>query len=369
MSVLNIDSISRNVQKVNDGFYVGQFPGQDLRLVMERVDSTNIQSWNRYADIQTDSRVHNYVLDNHTTRDTNGHLVRPPSLITGSGHFNEVLKTVDYSVNEVWIAYVTKAGTPEKIPDMTHYSGDNAVDKDHPFAKNIEMFVTVTSSPDALITTHMGVAGSLESVGNRSKGISVDLHSFAAKVMLLRNPTRKYMVNTPADSMEMIFAKALPGSFHAGTIEMQEKMKKRQDISMDEFANVILPKQSKKIQEIAKTNPDDMRVMKAQLLEKFSLDKKYHFYKNPYPFPSAKDQNMAGKEFLEFMEKHPPILSKQKDRMVIFNPQTSESDITIMNGCKGYEFMNKRVFKPVGSTHYVAVDLLALATSKELGPN
>jgi hypothetical protein len=215
------------------------------------------------------------------------------------------------------------------------------------------MFVTITSSPEALITSHMGIASSLEGVGNRSKGTSIDLHSFAARVMLIRKPDRKYMVTAPVDAMEMIFAKALPGSFHAGTLEMQQKMKKRQSVTLEEFTEIIIPKKSKKNQERAAIDPVDIK-------------RRYHFYKNPYAFKSATNKETQAEEFLKFMEKHSPILSVQKEKMVIFNPQApSEPDITIEQGNKAYEWMQVQALRPI-FTHYVVIDLLTLASCKTL---
>jgi hypothetical protein len=276
--------------------------------------------------------------------------------------------TVPYNVHEVWVAYITKTKTPEKIPDnMAVYSSDNAINGDNAFAKDIEMFVSITSSPEALITSHMGVASSIEGVGNRSRGTSVDLHSFAAKVMLIRKPDRKYMVNAPVDAMEMIFAKTLPGSFYAGTLEMQQKMKKRQLITLETFTNIIMPKKAKKSQECAAVNSDDPRACRAQVLSELSVEKQYHYYKNPYTFKAATNKESQAEEFLQFMEKHPPILSKKNEKMVIYNPLSrSEPDITIEKGNKEYEWMHIHALRPVGSTHYVVIDLQALASSKAL---
>jgi hypothetical protein len=362
-----VSSLSENVQIVDDHFYVGEVPGKDLRIVMERVNKENIELWRNYAQTQNWDRAVSIV---SARCDENGEKLQKGSLSDGSGHFLEILKTVPYDVVELWVCYITRLPNPEKIPrNMANYNSENAINGDHPFAKDIEMFVSVSSSPEALITSHMGVASSLEGVGNRSKGTSVDLHSFAARVMLIRNPDRKYMVNAPVNAMEMIFAKALPGSFHAGTVEMRQKMEKRQKVTLQEFTEVKIPKRSKKAQERAVKDPFDPFVCKVECLETLTVEEQYRRYKNPYPFASAKNKEEEDKEFLKFMEKHPPILSVENDKMIIYNPQSpSEPDLTIEKSDKKYEWMNVRALKPSGSTHYVAVDLLELANSKTLNP-
>lgn len=364
MTINGINSFAQDVQKIDDDFYVGRIPGRDLSVVMERVNKSNIKAWSRYAKIQTRP----YVVENVNSKcDENGIPLQKGSLAEGSGHFEEILETVPYDENEVWVAYITKAKAPEKIPaNVTNYDCEDALNRTHTFAKDIEMFVSITTSPEALITSHMGVASSIEGVGNRSRGTSVDLHSFAAKVMLIRNPKRKYMVNAPADAMEMIFAKSLPGSFHAGTLEMQRKMEKRQSITLEAFTNELLPKKSRKAQEIAAIDPFDKRVMREECLEGYSVEERYHFYKNPYPFKSATATETKSEEFLKFMEKHPPILSSQKEKMTIFNPLSNEPDLTIHKGDKRYKWTDVRVLKPCGTTHYVVVDLLELAQCKKL---
>jgi hypothetical protein len=77
------------------------------------------------------------------------------------------------------------------------------------FAKHIKMFVTVTSSLNAIFITYMGVTASIEGVRSGTRGISFDLHSFAAKIMLMRNPKRLYQINQPVLQMGNILIKAI----------------------------------------------------------------------------------------------------------------------------------------------------------------
>ena len=103
------------------------------------------------------------------------------------------------------------------------------------------MYVTVTTNANALITSHMGVTMSVEGAARRlkghsqAKGTSVDLHAFAAKVMLMRNPLRKYMINAPMRDMEKIIAKALPNSIHVGTKEQEAIIMERKDLTFQSY--------------------------------------------------------------------------------------------------------------------------------------
>jgi hypothetical protein len=102
------------------------------------------------------------------------------------------------------------------------------------------------------------------------------------------------------------------------------------------------------------------------------LNSKFISFKNPYYFTPANSQETAAVEFLNFMERHPPILSipKQDDQQscTIFNPENpGNSWLTIDRAnAKDYDWFFKGSFFPVGLTHYMAVDLVALSNSRPL---
>jgi hypothetical protein len=170
--------------------------------------------------------------------DESGKPLQKGSTGDGSLLFLSVLNEISYQDNEIWVAYITKADTPHKVDNrFEDYSVNDVDDSLHSFAKDIEMFVTVTSSSNALITSHMGIATSIEGVRTRQKGTSLDLHSFAAKVMLMRNPARKFMVNTPAFAMEQIIVNALPDATFVGTRQMRKEMEEVQRVNKEEFFN------------------------------------------------------------------------------------------------------------------------------------
>lgn len=215
------------IQQTEDGLYVAQISSKNLFLVMERIDSSNVELWQKYAEVQSDDRISTSasVLDKSLVK-------HKGSTSGGSCHFKKVLQTIDYKENEVWVAYVSRNPKPQKIPsEMSSYSSLVCPD----FAKDIEMFVTVTTSPRALLTSHMGITFSFEHAKDRTKGVSLDLHSFAAKVMLQRNPMRRFMINAPVFAMEKIMVQALPRAVYVGTHEMLSESKERLSRSYQEF--------------------------------------------------------------------------------------------------------------------------------------
>ncbi|HBL98562.1 TPA: hypothetical protein DDZ86_02870 [Candidatus Dependentiae bacterium] len=135
----------------------------------------------------------------------------------GVRYFRYALKTYMQaefsSLYELWVCYVTDDSDPRpfSIPRFSSYKhplSKEDVEEGIDPANHIKMFVTVTSNPKALITSHIGVSMSSESTFNSIPGISMDLHSFAAKVMLIRNPARRFMINAPTGVMESIFIRS-----------------------------------------------------------------------------------------------------------------------------------------------------------------
>lgn len=407
-----------NVQKIDKDFYVGRMRSQadkDLWLVMEHVSADNHRTWCQYIDVQCNPRAVEYV---SAMVDENGKSCQKGSTGDGSYHFRKVLEEVSYDHNEIWVAYITKAEKPQKIRDgLLCYTNQHLDRSSNSFAKDIEMFVTVTSSPQALITSHMGIASSIEGAGIRQKGTSLDLHSFAAKVMLMRNPARRFMVNAPVFAMEKIIANALPDSTFVGTREMRERMQKVQGIGFREFValkgNTIKEKiRNEAIEEALANNSrlerdisllhegkiegetEESLRQKAnrylflvkmdskgnfivseeeiELRHQVELNEEFLYFKNPHYFRPAKSRETAAVEFLKFMEKCPPLLSITRDHgkksFTIFDPETPETPWLTIDGSneKDYNWMFKDPFLPAGLTHYMVVDLVALAHSKPL---
>ena len=109
-----------SVEQVDEGLYHGYLKSRpSLEFRMERLSGANHSKWVAFIQEQLTGRTE----------------------ILGEGalHFRKVLSEVSYKDNEIWVASL--------------YDTKNS---------NIVMYVTVTSSPDALITSHMGIAKTKE---------------------------------------------------------------------------------------------------------------------------------------------------------------------------------------------------------------
>ena len=185
-----------SVKKINKDLYVGKV-GEKFYVAMEQINQDNIDKWTEYARIQVSAGSHKPLKYLSSSDD--------------SGHFLQVLKFYRdgkiTSDNELWIAYASSRPVTGKAKKLGLCN---------PF---IEMFVTVVTSPDALITSHMGISRTWKTAYDLQQKPprrrkhpyqSVHLHSFAAKVMKLKNPRRKYMLTAPNPVMRNILLKKMP---------------------------------------------------------------------------------------------------------------------------------------------------------------
>ncbi len=415
------------IKKVNDNFYVGKMKGRDLWMVMERVHEWNVLDWQNYAKVQSNGHVVNYSANFMKNFNSDG-----------VAHFAKVLNTVSFDTsspwevhklwidNEVWVAYVTGDAHPMPIEKskMFNYTTENVLDQKIAFAKNLYMYVTITTSPKALITSHMGVSASAEGLAKGVRGISMDLHSFAGKVMLMRNTDRKYMINAPASAMEKIIIQGLPAnSVFAGTKEMAVKVEERlkfneeevregfkrevEDIkdklfhggNLSEWSYKIvqkpwdLSKLESKVREL-KQKLQEKEIEESEFKEKFNdlmvgernfdIGKAYGkdltSWYNPYSFDGWQAEESKGFKGIENMnklfEEHPPLLSVDGERgkwiknsCTVFDKKNPNQPwLTITKGDPNYDWMFTETFGPAGVTHYIVVDLEALAKAKALDP-
>ena len=78
----------------------------------------------------------------------------------------------------------------------------------------------------------------------------MDLHSFAAKVMLLKNLHRRYMMNAPVPAMEELISKGLPdGSVFIATRERKKTLDDHKNMTVDEYKNLHMDELNKESQE------------------------------------------------------------------------------------------------------------------------
>lgn len=403
------------IRKLSDDFYVARIPDNQLSLVMERVDNRNFKSWIQYARLQSNPRI---VMKAQNKQ--------PSFTSEGASYFyKSLINYFPLKPLEVWVAYITKEENPEKIPDsMSNYNVET-LSKGNGFSEKIQMFVTIVTTPQALITSHIGVSASIEGIlYGRVRGVSMDLHSFAAKVMLMRNPERRFMINSPVDAMENIFVRSIssPGSLFIGTREMKQIMEERKMIPQEIFENEgrerIVQDVIKKAEEekeewnrrlanalgsgyadpdkedvviediksqlrrdnLIAMGPEKQFIIAQEKVEKeidlqMKLKEDYSMFLNPFTF--GDDPIKSTDELLALMEKHPPLLSVDgvngrtiENRLAIFNPQEPSQPWLIIteddhSSYTTYRWMFSEPFKnDQDRTHYIAVDLKALADNK-----
>lgn len=337
-----------SVQKKNGDFYVAKMEmnSQPLYFAAERINESNIKNWKQYICTQNTQMNLDEI---HEFFPTAKH-----SPQTGAGAALDVL-TVNLPNREIWIAYVmTKE--PNPIPDMTGYQpilpGKNTEEmsqKTIEFAKNVVMSVTITSTPGALITTHLGISGSFETLTSRPKGISLHLHAFAAQFMLNQNPQRKYMINCPVQSMLQIMLEndRLNGAMFVGNRGSGEQIMWRNYFAL--IAN----------------NESRIAVDESRSIKKNSS----------YKFLEEQDGNMCVSQakidkevqrISSLVKKHPPLLKISEDgSMTIYDGQNPENAwLKIEKSDEAYGWLFNDPYTQLGgsNTPYVVTDLRALAS-------
>jgi len=206
-------------------FIWDQLPGfTGLWVAMEELSADNYVLWLEYAKKQ---------MHNAMTSDARAQLLLKKSVLSieGAAHFHNVIARWKTSrgIEKTWVTYVTRQNPPVPIAEggMTRYKDANfenlslgSINTVVPtFADNIEMFVTVTTATEALVSMHLGIAFTIERAHDRSRGIALPMHAFAARQILLQNPQKRYMMFTPAEDMGRIALAALKGNAYVGTTE------------------------------------------------------------------------------------------------------------------------------------------------------
>jgi hypothetical protein len=195
------------IKKISEGKYYAH--KDDLYFVLERVTSENIGFWKDYAATQAELCGVGKMF---------GELG-----FTSGTIFSYALNF--YEDSDVWVAFATQKDITQ--PNVTlNKIGD------------IEMCVTVSTTPDLPFSTHLGIFKSYEFTVNAAmdsmvrnaminnkadweylgapyknlvshKGLSVDFHAFAAKATQEIYGNKDYMVTRPATNMLAIMEKNL----------------------------------------------------------------------------------------------------------------------------------------------------------------
>lgn len=378
----------------NGHFYVAQFKDRPLKVVMERITYKSHKDWKTYAKVQGNGRVLDIVsqkLKSGTTAD-------------GAGHFESVLDYPYVKDRETWVTYITDIAQPKFDEHKFELYNVDQVYKPRTAAGNIKMFMTVTSSPNAKITTHMGISLSAESVFQtpRYTNLSMDLHAFAAKVMLKRNPERLFMITSPTGVMENIIAQNVPQGVHIGTKQMFEYDSKVQATTFEEFKTQNASKIEEEIERISRIarehlewshQIDDLEEFEALPLTNRYLTKtdqgyalspeKIEAYQQVKILKMFEDfralnfwyslkKSYKGNDFDGFLKAHPPILSVDQVKcanhsLTILNPKNDQETLVAFNDNNpSYRWFFRDCYQPTGLTHSVAVDLRELAKARDL---
>lgn len=331
------------VTKISNDLYTGKVR-DEFYVAMERVDKNTVNSWLAYSQLQEHQAQQLIDQKSQCLKDKSG--MSYTKLVLGL--FKKGI--IDPTLHDLWIAYASTTPVTGTIKLNIDGKTPNS---------SIDMFMTVITSQNALLTSHMGISRTVESAtdlqekdSRRKKHPyqSMDLQSFAAKVMLLQNSQKKYMLNPPVVSMRSIMLKTMPkNSVFIGDNLYQkelEKVKKNnykgnliflegQIITyLDEF-NTINPKQ-------AKTLPDPQETQ----------------YQTDFI-----DHEVSG------LNTNPPRIIRKGNTFTIQNNDTSPL-VTFDSSSKTYQWLFTQPYEDIGLIiPYVLVDLNELANVRKLDKN
>lgn len=242
MEASPLQEADESIHKVNDGLFYAK--KHEVFFVMERLTQENLETWEYYCANQYDGKDEDGCIGNKLKTNIDillsvlnlQHNLKFKFVLDGDhGVFFQMMRFYRALKNcptcEMWIAYVLSS---EEAPNGYRTKESLA---------EVELCFAVSTEKDAPVTSHMGIQRSrlyihkhLEerlqnSISQETtvlkhqwhERISIPLHAFAAKVMLLRGPTKKFMINVPMFEMKNIMIRALPTesvwigtkSFHA----------------------------------------------------------------------------------------------------------------------------------------------------------
>lgn len=211
----------QNLSQISPSLYTAHKDG--LYYVMEKVSSNDerLRFWSdlieedkriyqsRYCNIfyneENIEKMHKSFIPIRDSRDC-------ADLVSGLEQFERIVNN-NHGRYELWIAFVSTKEI-KTLSDIAH--------------NNIEMYVTVSTDPEAPMTTHMGINRSLKYLYNAATlwlkdktlilhpNLSMNLHAFAAKVIKKIYNNKLYMITKPVKVMAEIFIKKLPHDVYIG---------------------------------------------------------------------------------------------------------------------------------------------------------
>ena len=190
----------------NENLYVVQID-QQLYLGMERVypNTRRLLEWSDYANRQLamgkDLKINTDGFD-HFVQAVNGYISQSI-----------------FPSNELWILFASNQPIVGMIDLPQIY-------------QSIEMFCSVITSPNARLTSHLGISRSCESLQKapirRPFPMSIYLHALGAKIMRMRDPKKVALITVPVKLMLGILGKFVPqeGIFVAENTDLCDTLEK-----------------------------------------------------------------------------------------------------------------------------------------------
>ena len=189
--------------RINDSLYVGKV-NDKFYVAMERLTKDNADMWFEYSCSQVDKWWQSVM----RLKTRTGTSQQEFSLDAATFFKNIIYAYRSGRINgnnEIWIAYASNIPVlqPAKLDKETN--------------PHIEMHVSVATSPQALITSHLGISRTYETTQAletnpnypKHRDQSIHLHSFAAKVMRMRDSRKTYMLTFPSKIMREILLKKI----------------------------------------------------------------------------------------------------------------------------------------------------------------
>ena len=118
---------------------------------------------------------------------------------------------------DIWIAYARVNNT----------TIDNDEYDNHDKSDDIIIYCTVIINNESLVSTHMGISRAHKTFAqqNRHINLSIELHSFMAKISKMLYPQVEYIVTKPADAMRQILVKNLEPMSELWVVSYAERIK------------------------------------------------------------------------------------------------------------------------------------------------
>jgi|GEM_PF-4686110 len=224
--------VFQGVQKLSEYLYVGK-AANDLWLVMERIDdgvpNANFRQvwWKIYTSKDKTSHNDYYQLwaEGNVPKKQGFIQFQGRGHILTSGQYSFETSLNYHTSNELWIGFASSKNIAQ-TSDIT--------------ADCVEMAVPVMTDKDAPMVTHMGIGRSfyymIRAIEDPKAfplhgNLAMDLHSFAAKIIKIRDPKKLYMMTAPVPTMREIMVKALPNNAYVGDTwsRAEEEYKKKKD--------------------------------------------------------------------------------------------------------------------------------------------